>query len=100
MNRNKRIALYYPLTRPSNAPGFLRGIFQYARPGKTWELCLTFGWDARRLFEWEPDGLLGHVLTAEAAAMVERLTVPVVETAFDFADLKVTRVGLDDRRGP
>jgi LacI family transcriptional regulator len=97
VNCNKRIALYYPLTHPSNAPGFLRGIFQYARPAKTWELCLTFGWDARRLFAWKPDGLLGHVFSADAAAMVERLTVPVVETAFDFADLKVARVGLDDR---
>jgi LacI family transcriptional regulator len=97
VNGNKRIALYYPLTRPSNAPGFLRGIFQYARPAKAWELCLTFGWDTERLLDWNPDGLLGHVFSAEAAELVEQLTVPVVETAFDFADLKVPRVGLDDR---
>jgi LacI family transcriptional regulator len=97
VNRKKRIALYYPFTRPSNAAGFLRGIFQYARPAKTWELCLTFGWDTRRLLDWRPDGLLGHVFSAEAAAMVEQLTVPVVETAFDFAELNVPRVGFDDR---
>jgi LacI family transcriptional regulator len=97
VNHHKRIALYYPLTRPSNAPGFLRGIFQYARPVKPWELCLTFGWDAGRLFDWAPDGMLAHVFSADAAAMVQRLTVPVVETAFDFADVNVPRVGLDDR---
>lgn len=97
VNRHKRIALYYPLTRPSNAPGFLRGIFQYARPEKPWELCLTFGWDAGKLFDWAPDGMLAHVFSADAAAVVQRLTVPVVETAFDFADVNVPRVGLDDR---
>jgi LacI family transcriptional regulator len=93
----KRIALYYPLSQPSNAQGFLRGIFRYARPARPWEFCLTFGWDVRRLLEWSPDGVLGHVFSAEAAALVEQLSVPVVETAFDFAELNVPRVGLDDR---
>jgi LacI family transcriptional regulator len=91
----RRVALYYPM-RPGNAQAFLRGIFHYARPAKPWEFCLTFGWDARRLVDWKPDGVIGHVLTADAAETVEQLTIPVVETAFDFPHLNAARVGLDD----
>jgi LacI family transcriptional regulator, galactose operon repressor len=97
VTKTKRIALYYPLSQPSNAQGFLRGIFRYARPAKPWQFCLTFGWDTSRLVDWSPDGILGHVLSADAAAMIEQVSVPTVETAFDFAELKVPRVGFDDR---
>jgi LacI family transcriptional regulator len=96
MTVERRVALYYPM-RPGNAQGFLRGIFRFARPAQPWEFCLTFGWDVGRLLEWDPDGVIGHVLSTETVAMIERVTVPVVETAFDFAELNVPRVGLDDR---
>jgi len=92
----KRIALFYPL-RLGNAQDFLRGIFRYARPDRPWEFSLTHGWNADRLLAWRPDGIIGHVLTADAALTFERVSVPVVETAFDFEDLPVPRVGLDDR---
>lgn len=58
---------------------------------------MTFGWKAARLLKWKPAGVIGHVFSSEAADLLQRVRVPVVETAFDFAELNVPRVGLDDR---
>src|SRR6202008_4568111 len=71
--------------------------FRYARPAKTWEFYLSFSSDVGPLLERNPDAFIGHVLSTEAAALVERLTVPVVETSFARAEMSVPRVCLDDR---
>jgi LacI family transcriptional regulator len=92
----RRIALYFPM-RPGSAQDFLRGIARFARPDRPWEFCLTFGWDAGPILDWSPDGFIGHAFSEEAARLIESLPCPRVETAFDYEDLDLPRVGLDDR---
>src|SRR5438105_482468 len=94
MLATKRIALLYPL-RLGIWQGIVRGIFRYARPTKPWEFCLNLDGDPKKVLPWKPDGIIANVYATGAARILQRVRVPVVETAYHFPDLRLPRVGLD-----
>ena len=96
MDALKRIALLMATDTGYNR-GVLRGILQYAMPGKPWLLHVISGPNSvAEAREWHPEGIIGRLPTAAMVEAVKELGRPLVNVSGRPADSDVARVGPDD----
>lgn len=93
----KRVALSFPL-RPGPWPDIVRGIYRFAGSHELrtpWVVSLHTEEDVGVALAGNPDGVIAMIRTADMAAKLREWGGPVVDTAYDLADLPFARVGFD-----
>ncbi len=78
--------------------GIARGVIQYAKQAGNWRL-FGYGWmfdPLEDLEHWRGDGIIARVESAEDAARLSALGIPVVDVAGGFIHLGFSQVNNDD----
>lgn len=95
----KRVALSFPL-RLGPWPEIVRGVYRFAgsaAPHDPWILSFHTEEDLGVALAGNPDGVIAMVRSADSAAALRAWGGPVVDCAYDLADLPFAQVGFDTR---